>query len=60
MKFKAKKSFHSALGTFEKGIEYDIELDTYTLENWVENGLIGLISEVKKPNKKVVTEDENQ
>lgn len=60
MKIKAKKSFHSALGTFDEGVEYDFELDTYTLENWVENGLIGLVSEVKKPTKKVVTEDENK
>jgi hypothetical protein len=60
MKFKAKKTFHSAFGTFEEGKTYDIELDTYTLENWVENGLIGLVSEVKAPKKKVVTEDENQ
>lgn len=58
MKFKAKKSFHSALGTFEEGVIYDVELDTYTLENWVENGLIGLISEVK--GTKSVRKDENK
>lgn len=60
MKFKAKKSFHSALGTFEEGKTYELELDAYTIENWVENGLIGLISEVKMPKKKVVTEDESK
>lgn len=59
MKFKAKISFHSAFGTFEEGMEYDIELDTYTLENWVENGLIGLVSEAKTA-KKVVTKDESK
>jgi hypothetical protein len=60
MKFKTKKSFISALGTFEENIEYDFELDVYTLENWVENGLIGLISEVKTSSKKVVTENESK
>jgi hypothetical protein len=60
MKFKVKESFHSALGTFEKGIVYEFELDTYTLENWVENGLIGLISEVKTTKQKAVTADENK
>lgn len=59
MKIKVKKTFHSALGNFEEGMEYDIELDTYTLENWVENGLIGLVSEAKTA-KKVVTKDESK
>jgi hypothetical protein len=40
-------------------MEYDIELDTYTIENWVENGLIGLVSEAKTA-KKSVTKDENK
>jgi hypothetical protein len=60
MKFKAKESFHSAFGTFEKGVEYGIELDTYTFENWVENGLIGLISEAKTAPKKGVKDNENK
>lgn len=57
MKFKALKSFDSAIGSFEEGTVYDYQLDDYTFQNWVE---VGLIEEVKEPVKKSVKTDENK
>jgi hypothetical protein len=50
-KLKFLKSFVSAIGSFAEGEVQDLDIDTYTLENWVENGLI---EEVK--GKKTVLE----
>jgi hypothetical protein len=52
MKFKALKSFASALGTFDIEEEYDVELDKPTSKMWIEHGLIEEVKSVKK--------DENQ
>jgi hypothetical protein len=51
-KLKLLKTFISALGSFAEGEIRELELDTYTLENWVENGLV---EEVK--GKKTVSKD---
>lgn len=53
MKIKAKKEFQSAVVHMFAGEERELELDAYTLQNWVENGLI---EDVKKP----VNTDENK
>jgi hypothetical protein len=51
-KLNILKSFVSAIGSFAEGEVKELELDTYTLQNWVENGLI---EEVK--GKKTVSKD---
>jgi hypothetical protein len=53
-KIKFLQSFISSIGTFEKDVVQEIELDDYTLNNWVENGLV---EEVKE--KKTVKKDAN-
>jgi hypothetical protein len=53
-KLKFLKTFVSAIGSFVEGETKELELDAYTLENWVENGLI---EEVKE--KKTVKKDAN-
>jgi hypothetical protein len=53
-KIKFLQSFISSIGTFEKDVVQEIELDEYTLNNWVENGLV---EEVKE--KKTVKKDAN-
>lgn len=57
VKFKALKTFHSYnLHHAVEGETYEVELDQYTFDNWVESGLIKEI----KPPKKAVQSDENQ
>jgi hypothetical protein len=51
-KLKFLKTFVSAIGSFVEGEVKELEIDTYTLNNWVENGLV---EEVKE--KKTVTKD---
>jgi hypothetical protein len=53
-KLKFLKTFVSAIGSFVEGEVKELELDAYTLNNWVGNGLI---EEVK--GKKTVTKDAN-
>ena len=53
-KLKFLKTFVSGIGTFEKDTVQELELDDYTLNNWVENGLV---EEVKE--KKTVKKDAN-
>jgi hypothetical protein len=54
-KLKFLKTFISGIGAFEKDVIQEVELDDYTLNNWVENGLV---EEVK--GKKTVTNDESK
>jgi hypothetical protein len=51
-KLKFVKTFVSGIGAFEKDTVQELELDAYTLNNWVENGLV---EEVK--GKKTVKKD---
>jgi hypothetical protein len=50
-KLKFLKSFISALGSFAEGEVKELELDDYTLQNWVENGLIEEVKEKKTVKK---------
>lgn len=59
MKFKAIKSFVSAIGTFNADEEYDVKLDKPTSKMWVEHGLIELVK-AAPVQAEGVTEDENQ
>jgi hypothetical protein len=57
MRIKALQDFHSPIVTMRKDEIRVIELDDYTFENWVANGLI---VEVKLSGKKSVSSDENK
>jgi hypothetical protein len=56
LNFKAKKSFHAYNLQAHKGETYTMELDEHTFKNWVENGLI---EEVKEVKKKLVKSNDN-
>jgi hypothetical protein len=56
MKIKALKTFYSAIVNMVEDEVKDVEIDAYTFENWVENGLI---EEVKQSGKKSVQTNEN-
>jgi hypothetical protein len=59
-KFKVLQTFQSVyMGCVEGQIVPDHNLDDYTIDNWVENGLIEEIIE-KKSSEKVVTDVENE
>jgi hypothetical protein len=53
-KLKFLKSFISAIGSFNEGDSQELDIDAYTLQNWVE---CGLVEEVKE--KKTVKKDAN-
>lgn len=55
MKIKALKDFQSVLFDMIKGEIKEVELDAYTLKNWVENGLIEVFKQAK--NKSVSTDE---
>jgi hypothetical protein len=50
-KLKFLKSFVSAIGSFAEGDSQELEIDTYTLQNWVECGLIEEVKEKKTVKK---------
>jgi len=55
MKVNVLKSFVSAIGEFIQGETHDVEdaaIDDYTLENWVENGMVEVVT--PKRTKKAV------
>lgn len=54
MNIKALKTFYSALVNMVEGEVKELELDAYTIKNWVENGLI---EEVKQDKKSVQTDE---
>jgi hypothetical protein len=56
MKIKAIKTFYSAIVNMVEDEVKEVELDAYTFENWVANGLM---EEVKQLGKKSVPTDEN-
>jgi hypothetical protein len=49
MKIKALKDFQSAIVHMSAGDIREVELDDYTAENWVENGLIEIKGRKKQP-----------
>lgn len=56
VKFKALKSFVSAIGSYEEGETYDHDHGEHVMNNWTENGLI----EPVKTRKKSVKADEDK
>ena len=52
-KLKILKSFVSAIGSFDEGDSLELDIDAYTLQNWVECGLIEEVKAVKVGKKNV-------
>jgi hypothetical protein len=47
-KFTALKTFHAYTLNAVAGEVYEVEVDDYTFNNWLENGLIEEVKEDKK------------
>jgi hypothetical protein len=60
MKIKALKDLQSAIVHMSAGDVREIELDDYTAENWVENGLIEIKSRKKHPVEVNTTTDDEK
>lgn len=56
MRIKALQDFHSAILTMQKDEIRVVEIDDYTFQNWVANGLI---EDASFTRKKAVSKDEN-
>lgn len=55
-KYKVLQSFNSVYMSGVEGEVVELPLDEYTINNWIENGLI----EEVKPKSKKVTDNENK